>query len=272
MRIAIFATCIGDSMFPQAPAATVTLLERLGHQVYFPKSQACCGQMHINTGYFADALPLIQNHVRTFEPILDDEWDAIVVPSGSCTGSIKHQQAMVATRMGDQVLARKAQLIAERTYDLPVLLTDFLGLEDVGAYFPHTLTYHPTCHSTRVTKVGDRPLRLLQHVEGATVLPLPDADQCCGFGGTFSVKYPEVSAALATDKAEAVSSTGAEVLVADDYSCLMNIYGRMARLGIGVRPMHLAEVLAGTREKPFNGPRLAPANPRARRGREGVQA
>lgn len=261
MRIAIFSTCIGDAMFPQAPEATTMLLERLGHDVVFPRGQACCGQMHINTGYFHDALPLVRNHVSTFEAVLEGEWDAIVVPSGSCTGSIKHQQAMVARRFGESELARKADLIAEKTYDLPVLLTDFLGVEDVGAYFPHTLTYHPTCHSLRMTRVGNRPERLLSHVEGATILPLPDAEQCCGFGGTFSVKYPEVSGALVSEKVATIASTGAEVVVADDYSCLMNIYGRMARVGVNVRPMHLAEVLVGTRDTPWKGPRLAPITP-----------
>lgn len=259
MRIAIFSTCLGDAMFPQAPAATVTLLERLGHEVVFPKGQACCGQMHINTGYFKDALPLVRNHVATFEPILDGAWDAIVVPSGSCTGSIKHQQSMVARRMGEQTLAAKADLIAERTYDLPVLLTEFLGLEDVGAYFPHSLTYHPTCHSLRITKVGDAPQRLLAHVEGARVLPLPDAEQCCGFGGTFALKHPEVSTSLVSEKVENVLATGAQFLVADDYSCLMNIAGRMTRVGADVVPMHLAEVLAGTKEKPWKRTELAGA-------------
>lgn len=251
MRIAVFSTCIADAMFPQAPQATTVLLERLGHQVVFPKGQACCGQMHINSGYFEDALPLVRNHVKVFSPILNGEWDAIVVPSGSCTGSIKHQQAMIAERAGDKRLAEKSRIIAENTWDLPALLTEFLGVEDVGAYFPHSVTYHPTCHSMRITRVGDAPSRLLSKVAGATILPLPDAEQCCGFGGTFSMKYPEVSTALATEKARAATSTNAEVLVADDYSCLMNIMGRMSRLGLGMRAMHISEVLAGTKDRPF---------------------
>lgn len=251
MRIAVFSTCVADAMFPQAPQATTVLLQRLGHEVVFPKGQACCGQMHINSGYFEDALPLIRNHVKTFTPILNGEWDAVVVPSGSCTGSIKHQQAMVAEAAGDARLAEKARIIADHTWDLPMLLTDLLQVEDVGAYFPHTLTYHPTCHSMRITRVGDSPARLLAAVEGATIVPLPESQQCCGFGGTFSLKYPEVSGALATEKARAVAATEAEVLVADDYSCLMNIIGRMSRLGLGVRAMHISEVLAGTKEEPF---------------------
>lgn len=251
MRFALFSTCIGDAMFPAAPKATVTLLERLGHEVVFPKNQACCGQMHINAGYYKDALPLVENHVRTFSPVIDGEWDAIVVPSGSCTGSIKHQQADVAYQFGKKSLAKRAEIIAEKTYDLPVLLTDLLGVEDVGAYFPHHATYHPTCHSMRVTKIGDRPYRLLSAVRELSLVSLPDADVCCGFGGTFSLKYPEVSSAMVTEKAENVKKTGAQVLIADDYSCLMNIWGRMARLGMTTQVAHIAEVLASTEQNPW---------------------
>lgn len=257
MRVALFSTCLNDAMFPQAPQATVRLLERLGHEVDFPKGQACCGQMHINSGYFEDALPLIQNHVETFEPILDDHWDAIVVPSGSCTGSIKHQQAMVAKHAGEHRLAHLAKLIAEKTYDLPVFLTDVLGLENVGAYFPHKVTYHPTCHSMRVTRVGDRPLRLLENVDGLDLVPLPDAETCCGFGGTFSLKNPEMSAAMVEEKAFNIQSTGADYVVAGDYSCLMNIGGALARNNAGVQAIHIAEILAGTREQPWTTPSYA---------------
>lgn len=254
MKVAIFATCINDAMFPQAAQATVHLLRRLGHQVVFPKNQACCGQMHINTGYYPEALPLIENHVRTFAPVLDGTWDAIVVPSSSCTGSIRHQQAMVARELGHEDLARKAEQIAERTYDLTEFLVDVLGTTDVGAYFPHRVTYHSTCHSLRITKVGDRPLQLLKAVEGIEYIPLPEADVCCGFGGTFSVKNPEVSSAMLADKMSNIKSTGAEILVAGDYSCLMNIAGGLSRTRSGIRAMHLAEVLAGSQEDPWISP------------------
>lgn len=257
MRIALFSTCLNDAMFPQAPQATVRLLERLGHRVDFPTGQACCGQMHINSGYFDDAVPIIRNHVKTFSPILDDHWDAIVVPSGSCTGSIKHQQAMVAKHAGDARLALEAELIAEKTYDLSVFLTDVLGLDDVGAYFPHSVTYHPTCHSLRMIRVGDRPLRLLQNVSGLELVPLPDAETCCGFGGTFSLKNPEMSAAMVAEKALNVRSTGAEYVVAGDYSCLMNIGGALAKSNAGIQAIHLAEILAGTEEEPWKTPGYA---------------
>ncbi|WP_406717400.1 (Fe-S)-binding protein [Trueperella pyogenes] len=254
MRIALFSTCLNDAMFPQAAQATVHLLRRLGHEVFFPEDQACCGQMHVNTGYYPEALPLIKNHVRTFAPALDGEWDAIVAPSGSCTGSIRTQQSMVARELGHNDLAIKADKLAKMTYDLPELLVDVLGVTDVGAYFPHRVTYHTTCHSLRVTKVGDRPLRLIQAVEGIDYVPLPDANVCCGFGGTFSVKNPDVSSAMLADKMANIKSTGAEIVVAGDYSCLMNIAGGLSRTRSGIRAMHLAEVLAGSQDDPFIAP------------------
>lgn len=254
MKIALFATCISDVMFPQAPEATVHLLERLGHQVYFPESQGCCGQMHINTGYYPEALPLIKNHVETFQPVLDGEWDAIVVPSGSCTGSLRHQADMVAEDQGLPKLAAYAEAIAKKTYDLPELIVDVLGMEDVGAYFPHRVTYHTTCHSLRMAREGDKPLRLLKNVDGLDYVPLPDADVCCGFGGTFSLKNPETSAAMLSDKMANIISTGAEIVAAGDYSCLMNIGGGLSRTRAGIRAMHLAEILAGTKQEPWIAP------------------
>ena len=241
MRIALFSTCLADVMFPQAAQATVTLLERLGHEVVFPEDQVCCGQMHANTGYFEDAAKIIRNHVKTFEPVLDGQWDAIVVPSGSCTGAARHEQKVVAEHVGDEHLAKQSQRIAEHTYDLTELITDVLGLEDVGAYFPHTVTYHPTCHSLRVA------------IEGLTLVDLPDAEVCCGFGGTFAVKNSETSTSMLADKVTSVMSTRAEVLVMGDYSCLMHVGGGLSRLNSGVRIMHLAEILASTKDQPFDG-------------------
>lgn len=254
MKVALFATCVADVMFPQAPQATVHLLRRLGHEIVFPESQGCCGQMHINTGYYEKALPLIENHVNTFRPVLDGEWDAIVAPSGSCVGSLRHQAAMVAEELGKPRLAREAALIAEKTYELSEFIVDVLGTDDVGAYFPHRVTYHPTCHSMRVTKVGDRPYRLLKATRGLEYIPLPEENSCCGFGGTFSVKNSEVSSAMLADKMANVISTKAEILVAGDYSCLMNIAGGLSRIKSGIRAMHLAEVLAGTENEPWVNP------------------
>ena len=243
MRIALFVTCLADTLYPQAGKATVRLLDRLGHQVDFPAAQTCCGQMHVNTGYQREALPLIRHYVETFSG-----FDAIVIPSGSCTASIRHQHAMVARRFGDGDLADRAELVAARTFELSQLLVDVLGVTDVGAYFPHRVTYHPTCHSLRLLRVGDRPLALLRNVAGIDLVPLPDAEACCGFGGTFAVKNADVSTAVLADKMRNVLATGAEVCTAGDSSCLMHIGGGLSRLNAGTTTVHLAEILASTRE------------------------
>ncbi len=251
MRFALFTTCLVDALFPDAGLATVRLLERLGHEVVVPSGQACCGQMHVNTGYGPEAVGIVRNHVRAFAPVLDGAWDAVVAPSGSCVASTRHQQGLVARRAGDEQLAGAAEAVAAHTYELSELLVDVLGLTDVGAWFPHPVTYHPTCHSRRLLHVGERPTRLLGSVEGLTLLDLPDEDQCCGFGGTFALKNAETSVAMATDKAAAVASTGATVLTAGDWSCLMNIDGALRRSGSGVRSVHLAEILASTHDEPW---------------------
>jgi L-lactate dehydrogenase complex protein LldE len=240
-RITLFLTCLADTLYPDVGRATVVLLERLGHQVVFPEQQTCCGQMHINTGYQREALPLIRNYVDTFEP-----HELIVAPSGSCVGSIAHQHAMVARRLGDERLALRAEAVAARTHELSQLLIDVLGVEDVGAHYPHRVTYHPTCHSLRLLRVGDRPLRLLRNVSGLELVPLPDAEVCCGFGGTFALKNADTSTAMLADKMRNVLATGAEICTAGDSSCLMHIGGGLSRLRTGVKTVHLAEILAAT--------------------------
>jgi L-lactate dehydrogenase complex protein LldE len=241
MRIALFTTCLVDALFPDVGKATVALLERLGHEVDVPPSQTCCGQMHINTGYPREAFPLVRNHVETFLG-----YDAIVAPSGSCTGSIRHQHAEVAREFGDRILAQGAETVASHTYELSEFLVDVLGVTDVGAYFPHRVTYHPTCHSLRMLRVGERPLQLLRAVRGIDLVELTDADSCCGFGGTFAIKNPDVSTAMLADKMRNVLTTRAEVCTAGDSSCLMHIGGGLNRLQTGVRTLHLAEILAAT--------------------------
>jgi L-lactate dehydrogenase complex protein LldE len=241
VRIALMATCLADTLFPDVARATVTVLERLGHEVVFPQEQTCCGQMHINTGYQRDALPLVRRSAEVFEP-----YDAVVVPSGSCTGCVRHQHADVAARYGDAGLVQASQALAAKTYELSELLVDVLGVEDVGAYYPHRVTYHPTCHSLRLLRVGEKPLRLLRQVRGLELVELADADQCCGFGGTFAVKNSDTSTAMLADKMKHVLSTRAEVCTAGDASCLMHIGGGLSRLRTGVRTVHLAEILAAT--------------------------
>ena len=239
MRVGLFVTCLTDSMFPEAGKATVTLLERLGIDVAFPASQGCCGQMHVNSGFPRDAVPMIRSFVDAFEG-----FEYIVAPSGSCVGSIRHQHEGVARKHGDAGLVRDVQETAPRVLELTEFVTDVLGLEDVGAVFPHRVAYHASCHSLRVAGIGDRPYRLLEHVQGLELLQHTGADQCCGFGGTFSVKNSDVSTAMAEDKARAVAAVMPEFLVSVDSSCLMNIGGALSKSGSSIRTMHLAEVLA----------------------------
>jgi L-lactate dehydrogenase complex protein LldE len=243
MRLALFATCLVDGLCPDVGKATITLLRRLGQDVDFPLQQTCCGQMHVNTGYPREALPLVRNYVDSFA-----DYDAVVVPSGSCAGAIRHQHADLADQAGDARLAAAARETAARTYELSEFLVDVLGVEDVGAYFPHRVTYHPTCHSLRMLRVGDRPVRLLRAVRGLELVELPDAESCCGFGGTFAIKNAEVSTAMLADKMRNVLATGASVCSAGDASCLMHIGGGLARLHTGTRTVHLAEILAATEE------------------------
>ena len=250
MRISLMTTCLVDVMAPDVARATVTVLERLGHEVVFDKRQTCCGQMHTNTGYYTEAAPVVRQFVDTYEPALETV-DAIVMPSGSCAGCVRDQHALVARHEGDGELEQRAAAVAAKTYELSELLVDVLKVTDVGAYFPHSVTYHPTCHSMRVLKVGPRPLKLLRAVEGIEVKNLPESDTCCGFGGTFSVKNADTSDAMVTDKAKNVVASGAEYVVAGDASCLMNIGGKLRRTGAAPRPVHLAQILASTREEPF---------------------
>ncbi|RKS75467.1 L-lactate dehydrogenase complex protein LldE [Motilibacter peucedani] len=242
MRIGLLVTCLADGLFPQVGKATVQLLERLGHEVGFPREQSCCGQMHTNTGYGRFALPLVRGYVDAFEG-----YDAVVAPSGSCVGSVRHQHRQIALDAGDTALAEQAGEVASRTYELSELLVDVLGVTDVGAYYPHRVTYHPTCHSLRVLRVGDKPLQLLRAVAALDLVELPEAESCCGFGGTFAVKNADVSAAMLADKMRNVTSTRADVCSASDSSCLMHIGGGLGRLHTGVRTVHLAEILASTR-------------------------
>ncbi|QIK68121.1 (Fe-S)-binding protein [Nocardioides sp. HDW12B] len=241
MKVALMVTCVNDAMFPDAGKAVVTLLRRLGVDVEFPEAQTCCAQPMVNTGYLDEAVPVVRTFVDAFAG-----YDAVVTPSGSCAGSVRHQHSIVARRSGDPALARRVEQTAPRVHELTEFLVDVLGVEDVGASFPHRVTYHPTCHSLRLLGVGDRPTRLLRAVRGLELVELPMAEECCGFGGTFAVKNADVSVAMGSDKARHVRETGAEVLVAGDSSCLMHVGGLLSRQQSGVRVMHLAEVLAAT--------------------------
>ncbi|MBV9205820.1 MAG: (Fe-S)-binding protein [Actinobacteria bacterium] len=241
MRIGLFVTCLTDTLFPGTGKAVVTVLERLGHQVEFPAAQTCCGQMHFNTGYRREAVPMARGFAAAF-----GGYEAVVSPSASCISMVREYFPVLTA--ADPGLARAVAEIAPRTWELSVFLADVLGVADVNAYFPHRVTYHPTCHGLRVLRVGDAPLRLLRAVRGIDLVDLPDAEACCGFGGTFALKNPDVSAAICADKVAAVRATGAEVLCAADNSCLMHIGGALTRQRSGVTTMHLAEILACTQD------------------------
>ncbi len=245
MRVALMVTCVNDMLFPDTGRAVVDVLTRLGVDVEFPEAQTCCGQPMVNTGYLDEAVPVVRTFVAAFAG-----YDAVVTPSGSCAGSVRHQHRLVAERAGDPALAEAVGAVAPSVYELSEFLVDVLGVTDVGASFPHVVTYHPTCHSLRLLGVGDRPRRLLEAVDGLTLVELPGAEECCGFGGTFAMKNADVSVAMGADKARQVRETGAEVLVAGDNSCLLHIGGVLSRERSGVRVMHLAEVLAATGAAP----------------------
>ncbi len=244
MRVTFFITCFNDTLFPEVGQATVRLLERLGHTIEVPLEQTCCGQMHFNTGYQLETVPLVRHFVEVFR-----DAEVVVVPSASCVGMIREFYPRVAEVATDPRLAADVESLLPRVYELTEFLTDVLKVEDVGAYFPHRVTYHPTCHSLRVLHVGDRPMRLLRAVRGIDVVELPEAASCCGFGGTFAIKNADTSVAMLSDKLRCVLETDAEVLVAADTSCLMHIGGALHRQRAGVRTAHIAEVLASTEER-----------------------
>ncbi|GGU23279.1 (Fe-S)-binding protein [Streptomyces lavendofoliae] len=234
MRVALFVTCVNDALYPATGIATVRLLERLGVEVDFPAAQTCCGQPQYNTGYHREARTLVRRTARAFEG-----YEYVVTPSASCAAMVRaHYAGLGGAGLGP------------RTYELTEFLVDVLGVTDVGAYFPHRVTYHPSCHGLRLLGLGDRPRRLLAAVRGLELVELPGAEECCGFGGTFAVKNPAVSVAMGRDKARSAVGTGAEVLCGADNSCLMHIGGVLRREGAGLRPVHIAEILAGTEEEP----------------------
>jgi L-lactate dehydrogenase complex protein LldE len=223
VRIALFITCVADTLFPEVGQATVRVLERLGHEVVFPEEQTCCGQMHLNSGYRREAERL----GRRFQSIFG-EYEAVVSPSSSCVGTVRETLGM------------------ENVYELSELLVRRLGVEDVRARFDGRVAYHPTCHSLRVTHVGDAPLRLLRNVRGLELVAHKGAEECCGFGGTFALKNAETSSAMLEDKCEALEASGASWCTALDSSCLLHIGGGLSRRRSPTSPIHLAEILAST--------------------------
>ncbi len=239
LRIALFVACYNDTLFPQTGIAVTQVLERLGHTVEFPLAQTCCGQMHYNTGYHREAVPLVRRFVEIFA-----DAEAVCVPSASCVAMMREHYELIARNENDPALLAQIQSLLPRVFEFSELLVDHLGVTDCGATFPHTVTYHPSCHSLRMLHVNEQPRKLLRAVRGLTLIDLPNQDQCCGFGGTFAVKNADVSNAMLGEKDACVRQTGAEVVCALDNSCLMQIYGGLHRAGSPVRTLHLAEILA----------------------------
>lgn len=246
MDIALFVACYNDTLFPDTGKAVVRVLERLGHRVRFPAAQTCCGQMHVNTGYQVEVIPLVRNFIEAF-----GDSDVVVSPSASCVGLVRELYPELARKSGDPELQRQVDAIIPRVHEFSELLVDVLGVTDVGAYYPHRATFHPTCHSVRMLGVADRPTRLLANVRGLELVELDRPLECCGFGGTFAVKNADTSAAMLADKVSDVLHTRAEVCIALDNSCLMHIGGGLDRLRTSVKIAHLAEVLAS--EEPKRG-------------------
>ena len=246
MRVSLFITCFNDTIFPNTGKAVVRLLERLGHVVEFPTGQTCCGQMHYNTGYQREAVPIVRHFVEIFR-----DAEIVVCPSASCVGMVREMYPHAAALADDPALTRAVEDLIPRVVELSEFLVHRLGVVDVGASFPHRVTYHPTCHSLRAIRVGDAPLRLLNAVRGIDLVPLPKAEECCGFGGTFAVKNADTSMAMLGDKVRCVLDTRAELCAAADNSCLMQIGGALHRQRAGVGTVHLAEILASTEAEPF---------------------
>jgi len=250
LRISLFITCYNDTLFPATGQAVVRVLERLGHTVDFPAGQTCCGQMHVNTGYWDEALPLLPRFVEQFR-----NSEVVVVPSSSCVAHMREHYPSMARQLEatgkHRGLVAAVESLLPRVYEFSELLTKRLGLTDLNAIFPHRVTYHASCHGLRNLHIGERPMRLLKKVRGLELIPIENLDRCCGFGGTFSIKNAEVSSAMLTEKLRDVLSTRAEFCTALDNSCLMHVGGALHREFAPTRTIHLAQILASTESEPI---------------------
>jgi L-lactate dehydrogenase complex protein LldE len=245
VRTSLFITCYNDTLFPETGRAVVALLERLGVELEFHLRQTCCGQMHANTGFRAEAFSQAKRFVMLYQGA-----ETVIIPSSSCVAMIRDQYPSLFEELGNEQLRREFQALLPRVYELSEFLIDKLGVEDLGAYFPHRVTYHASCHGLRALNLGDRPFRLLGMVRGMELVRLPNLERCCGFGGTFSVKNGDVSSAMLAVKLEDVMSTGAEFCTALDNSCLMHLGGAMHRQFAGMKTIHMAQILASTEQTP----------------------
>ncbi|SFB43697.1 L-lactate dehydrogenase complex protein LldE [Cohnella sp. OV330] len=236
MKVSLFITCLGDAIYPRVGEAMVRVLAQHGVSLEFPRLQTCCGQPAFNSGYWQEARASAKTILDAFE-----DSDFVISPSGSCTGMIHHYPKLFES---DPIQLARAERLRDKSYEFTQFLVNVLGVTDVGASFPHKVTYHPSCHGTRLLGVKDEPMALMSNVRGLEFVPLPFAEDCCGFGGTFAVKMADISGAMVSEKVDHVKETEAEVLVGLDMACLMNIAGNLRFRGEQVRVMHLAEVLA----------------------------
>ena len=241
MRASLFITCYNDTLFPQTGRAVVRLLERLGVEIEFLPAQTCCGQMHANTGFRGEAFSQAKRFVRLYQ-----NTECVVIPSSSCVAMIRDQYSGLFEELGNEELRSQFAALLPRVFELSEFLTDKLGVDDVGAWFPHRVAYHASCHGLRGLHLGERPFRLLSKVRGLELAPVANIDRCCGFGGTFSVKNADVSTAMLEEKLTDLLATEAEYCTALDNSCLMHVGGALHRRNLNVKPIHLAEILAST--------------------------
>jgi len=236
-RVSLFVTCMVDQLFPKVGMAMAEVLERLGYEVDFPEDQTCCGQPAFNSGYRDEARTVARHFLNVFE-----KCENVVVPSGSCTSMVTHHFAELFHKEPEAL--EKVHSLEKRVWEFSTFLTEVAGVEDVGARLDDVVTFHDGCHGLRELGIRGAPRRLLSHVKGLELREMLPAEECCGFGGTFSVKFAELSGAMARTKIEAIEKTGAKTVVSLDPSCLMQIQGALSRAGSEIRTMHLAEVLA----------------------------
>lgn len=243
MKVSLFITCLTDTLFPEVGVASVRLLERLGQEVGFDPEQTCCGQMHGNSGYRDASVGLMRRFVDVFA-----DQETIVAPSASCVSMVRHHYPRLAAGTEDPGLVREVDSLVGRTYEICEFIVDRLGMTDVGAYYPHRVTYHASCHGLRYLRLGDRPLKLLSAVDGLELTEMSEPEECCGFGGTFAVKNVATSAAMLEDKIDSIQATEADACTATDSSCLMHIGGGLRKQGAGTRAVHITEILAQQKE------------------------
>jgi L-lactate dehydrogenase complex protein LldE len=235
MRVSLFIPCLTDQFFPRVGMNLYKILRKAGAQVDYPEDQTCCGQPAFNSGYHKEAIELALRFLQIFQ-----QSEYIVAPSGSCTSMVKIFYPEI---LDDAGLREALHEVTSKTYEFSDFLVNVIGVTDLGVHFPHKVTYHDACHLLRELKVKEAPRKLIRQVRGIELIEMEQAENCCGFGGTFSVKYPEISTAMAEDKAAAVAQTGAEYVIANDSSCLMQIGGYLSRQRIPAKPLHLADLL-----------------------------